>query len=166
MFEFDYEYGSKEMKEASNFMFGKYLTIFKIVLPILISLSYIIKYIETRDVKQLLVMALFLVFVYILLFFSSKCSTKFAINNNKNVLGMRINIQFTDSKISVKTKKENNFETSLEYEWKMICKISQNNSFYFVYLSKNRAYTIPKGSCINGNESEFVSFVQNKIKNT
>ena len=53
MFEFDYEYGSKEMKEASNFMFGKYLTIFKIVLPILISLSYIIKYIETRDVKQL-----------------------------------------------------------------------------------------------------------------
>lgn len=69
MFEFDYEYGSKEMKEASNFMFGKYLTIFKIVLPILISLSYIIKYIETRDVKQLLVMGLFLVFVYILLFF-------------------------------------------------------------------------------------------------
>lgn len=166
MFEFDYEYGQKEMKEASNFMFGKYLTIFKIVLPILFSLSYIIKYFDTKDTKHLFVLALFLVFFYIILFLSSKWSTKRALNNNKNVLGMRINIQFTDSKIFIKTKKENSFESSQEYEWKMICKILQNNSFYFVYISKLRAYTIPKGSCINGNESEFVSFVENKIKNT
>ncbi len=79
---------------------------------------------------------------------------------------MRINIQFTDSKIFIKTKKENSFESSQEYEWKMICKILQNNSFYFVNISKLRAYTIPKGSCIDGNESEFVSFVEKKKKNT
>lgn len=166
MFEFDYEYGQKEMKEASNFMLGKYLTIFKIVLPILFSLSYIIKYFETKDIKHLFVLAFFLVFIYSILLLSSKWSTKLALKNNKNVLGMRINIKFTDSKISVKTKKENNFETSQEYEWKMIFKILQNDSYYFVYLSKIRAYTIPKGCCINGNESEFVSFIENKIKNT
>lgn len=79
---------------------------------------------------------------------------------------MRINMQFTDSNIVVKTKKENSFETSQVYEWKMIYKIAQNDSYYFVFLSKIRSYTIPKGSCINGNEADFVSFVENKIKNT
>lgn len=166
MFEFDYEYGSKEIKESANFMFGKYLTIFKIVLPILISLSYIIKYIETRDIKHLLTMALVLVIGSTIVFLSLKRATKSSLKNNKNVLGMRINIKFTDSKIFVKTKKENSFENSLEYEWKMIYKILQNKSYYFVYISKISAYTIPKGSCINGNEAEFVSFIENKIKNT
>lgn len=78
---------------------------------------------------------------------------------------MRINMQFTDSNIVVKTKKENSFETSQVYEWKMIYKIAQNDSYYFVCLSKISSYTIPKGSCINGNEADFVSFVENKIKN-
>lgn len=164
MFEFDYEYGPKEMKETSSFMLGKHLRLFRIVLPILIAVPYFVKYIETRDSKHLYTMALFFVLVYSLFFLTEKWTNKFALKNNKNVLGMRINIQFTDSKIFVKTKKENSFETSLQYEWKMICKIAQNDSYYFVYLSKLRSYTIPKGSCMSGNEAEFVSFVESKIK--
>lgn len=165
MFEFDYDFDAKTMFVAKDFMLRKYLLAFKILLPIIIALSFISEYIKTREIKSLICLIIFLPFCYLILFLFSKWSNKSSLKNNKNVIGMRINMQFTDSNIVVKTKKENSFETSQVYEWKMIYKIAQNDSYYFVCLSKISSYTIPKGSCINGNEADFVSFVENKIKN-
>ena len=165
MFEFDYDFDAKTMLVAKDFMLRKYLLAFKILLPIIIALSFISEYIKTREIKSLICLIIFLPFCYLILFLFSKWSNKSSLKNNKNVIDMRINMQFTDSNIVVKTKKENSFETSQVYEWKMIYKIAQNDSYYFVCLSKISSYTIPKGSCINGNEADFVSFVENKIKN-
>lgn len=165
MFEFEYDFDAEMMIDAKNFMLKKYLIALKIILPVIVLFSFINEYLKTREIKSLITLIIFLPFCYFILFMASKLSNKSSIKNSGNAIGMRVNIQFSDSKIVVKTKKENYFKTSQEYEWKNIHKIVQNDLYYFVYLSKIRLYAIPKGSCISGNEVNFVQFVENKIKN-
>lgn len=165
MFEFEYDFDAEMMIAASNFMLKKYLIALKIILPVIVSLSFLNEYLKTREIKSLITLIIFLPFCYFILFIASKLSNKSSVKNSGNAIGMRVNIQFTDSNIVVKTRKDNSFETSQEYEWKDIYKIVQNDLYYFVYLSKTRLYSIPKGSCISGNEVGFFQFAENKIKN-
>lgn len=167
MFEFDYTLDTS-VALAGRKMLKKYCIIIYIVLPLIVSSEYFIKFFQTGDYAQLTRALIFFVLFYSISFVVNKFSKKIANKNNKNFLNQNVNILFSDSKIIVKTKKEGCFESSQEYEWNMIYKFAQDKSYYFIYLSRFKSYVIPKESCINGNEAEFASYIMNKLeeKNT
>ena len=66
MFEFDYEFDAKTMLVAKDFMLTKYLLASKIILPIIIALSFISEYIKTREIKSLICLIIFLLFCYLI----------------------------------------------------------------------------------------------------
>ena len=164
MFEFNYNFDSKAVAASTKYLYGKYLRALRIFLPILFVANFLWDYYKSKDVTNLIAAGLFLVIWTVTSLLVRKFSAKQSIKNNKNYIGMTVNIIFNDSKIIAKTKKEGSFETSLEYNWKMISRIEQDDSYYFVALSKLRTYTIPKNSCVSGNESKFFSFVESKVK--
>ena len=167
MFEFEYTLDAS-VALAGRKILKKYFIIIYIVLPLFVSSEYFIKFFKTKDYSQLTKALIFFILFYSLFFVANKFSKKIANKNNNKFLNQKINILFSDSKIIVKTKKEGSFESSQEYEWNMIYKFEQDKSYYFIYLSRFKSYVIPKGSCVNGKESEFASYINKKLgeKNT
>ena len=163
MFEFEYILDSSVVL-AGEKVLKKYLVILNIVFPLIVSLEYFIKFFKTKNYFQLLFAFISIFLFYLIIFFMNLVTKKILKSKNEKFLNQKVNISFSDSKIIIKTKKEEHFESSQIYEWNMIQKFEQVNSHYFLYLSKFKSYVIPKGSCINGNELNFVSFIENRLK--
>lgn len=163
MFEFEYTL-DKSIVKAGNKMVKKYAILINIAVPLLFISKDISQYFDTHDTFNLLKVFVFIVGYYLLLLLMNIISAIKVNKNNAKFLDQKIHIIFDDSKITINTKKEGNFEASKTFEWSMINKIKQDKSYYFLYVSKFKSYIFPKGSCTTNNESEFVSFMENKIK--
>lgn len=163
MFEFEYILDASVML-AGRKMIKKYFIILFIFAPLVVSSEYFIKFFNTKDYSQLTIAFLSIFLFYLIILVINRVSKKVANKKNEKFLNQKVIISFSDSNISVKTKKDGSFESSQIYEWNMIQKIKQDKSFYFLYLSNFKSYVIPKGSCINGNELYFVSFIEDKLK--
>lgn len=162
MFEFDYTLDAS-LANAGNRMIKKYMIALYIILPLVISSEYFFKFFKTRDYFQLLMAFLSILIFYTLIFIINTIK-KFTSKTNSKFLDQKVNIVFSDANISVKTKKEGSFESSKNYEWKLIWKFTQDKSYYFLSMSRIESYIIPKGSCTSANEEEFATFVEKKIR--
>lgn len=145
MFEFNYTLDASLLL-AGRKMMKKYMIALYIVLPLVISFEYFFKFFKTKDYFQLLI-AFLSIFIFYTLIFIINTIKKFTSKVNSKFLDQKVNIIFSDTTISVKTKKEGSFETSQTYEWNMIWKFTQDKSYYILYLSRLKSYIIPKGSC-------------------
>lgn len=162
MFEFNYTLDASLLL-AGNKMIKKYLIIIYTVLPLVITFEYFFKFFKTKDYSQLITAFLTILIFYTIIFIVTRLRKSMPKVNSK-FLDQKVNIIFSDTNISVKTKKEGSFESSQTYEWNMIWKFTQDKSYYVLYLSRLKSYIIPKGSCTSANEEEFSSFVENKLK--
>ncbi|MCQ2594845.1 MAG: YcxB family protein [Treponemataceae bacterium] len=165
MFEFDYIFDEKTIIAGRDFLLAKYMLALKIFLPLFISFIFLKEYLATKDTANIIALVAALAVLAVFSFAAQKWSKKKYIKNSSNFIGMKVNIVFTDEKVVIKTQKQNQFEQIQEYEWSQIYKIVQNDSYYFVYLSKLSSHIIPKGSCISGNEADFAAFAETRINN-
>ncbi len=162
MFEFEYTLDAS-VAFAGRKMLKKYFFLLLVVVPLIGTLEYWVKFFKTKDYSQLTAAVLAILLFYLISFVINRIFKRNVKKNNSQFLNQKVNILFSDSQIEVKTKKEENFESSQTYSWNMIQKFEQDKSYYFVYLSKFRSYVIPKGSCTNGNEADFSAFVKSKL---
>ena len=108
MFEFDYTLDAS-LANAGNRMIKKYMIALYIILPIVISFEYFFNFFKTKDYYQLLLAFLSIFIFFTLIFIVSKIR-KNTFNVNSKFLDQKVNIVFSDTNISVKTKKEGSFE--------------------------------------------------------
>ncbi len=162
MFEFDYTMDSSAMFAGRKSILKKFYWIY-ILIPLVPVAEYIIKFVKTRDVTHLVTCAIYIVLICTTFYLFIKLSKKLSKKNNSDFLGQKVSMTVSDSGIHIKAEKEGKFESTQTYQWNTICKFKQDDSYYFLYLSKLRTHVIPKGSCASGNEGDFAAFVEQKL---
>lgn len=159
MFDFNYIFGKYEISSMN-----KVLTFIPKVLTylILVGVSLAEVFIEKSPVMLVvfLVLLLGLPLLYLLL---EKLALRNSLLDLKDSLGQDVHVVFSGDSVKVRTSKGNEFDINSEHDMKDIRSVWETGKDYFLFVSRNEFYTLPKSSLKTGTPKECTLYLKEKL---